>query len=465
MGGSAFSAGGNPLFTPRMPRSVYKAIKNRCCASLRNIYFCVACPIDGPGKEDFGDVDILLAWPKGVTNDKEKTLNAITSALQATRMIADKGTVSAHFALPWPEEILVDAKDDDANTYKAAQRDPTQEVRKPLSQTKEFQTTELGEMAQISHPSHQPTQPQTVHEPSQVQEKYIQVDVRVCDSLDQLQWMLFKHAHGDIWNLLGTTIRPYGLSVDEGALWLRIPEIENVHRNRAKVFLSSDPAEILQFLDLPIEGFWEEPFESLNAMYEYVARCRLFWVHPLDPEQEATSTSLEQDRKKLKANDRKRMNQRPGFRRWVEEFKPKCREEGRFLTKPTTREAVTDECFAWFHVEEEFTSRRQAFLLEKQRDMVWKTLIKGSIPEVESADPREILYRSCLVKALKRIILEGDNRYGILPEQDLKDEEGFYIEEDVLDFISLNQDRVGKVAIELNHGNYIEHLKTKAAKK
>ncbi len=61
---------------------------------------------------------------------------------------------------------------------------------------------------------------------------------------------LFKHAHGDIWNLLGSTIRPFGLTVDEDALWLRIPEIEKFDRKKAKIRLTSDPVEVIRFLGL-----------------------------------------------------------------------------------------------------------------------------------------------------------------------------------------------------------------------
>lgn len=106
MGGSAFAAGENPLWTPRMPKAVYENAKSQCHASLRELYYCVASPIDGPGKIDFGDVDILVAWSKGMTTTRDETLDAIASALKATRVIRDKGKdISAHFAFPWPDEV------------------------------------------------------------------------------------------------------------------------------------------------------------------------------------------------------------------------------------------------------------------------------------------------------------------------------------------------------------------------
>lgn len=445
MGGSAFATGrSNPLYTPRMPKHVYTAVKDRCHAILREHYLCVASPIDGPGKKDFGDVDILLAWPLNPSAGKQEAFDAIADALKATETIVDKGKdVSGHLALPWPSDVSLEN-----------QTDAVSHPRHLLSNSK------LTRFLQVT----QADQQQEDQDQDQDQERFIQVDVRVCDTLEYFQWMLFKHAHGDVWNLLGTTIRPYGLSVDECSLWLRIPEIEAFNRRRAKVFLSSDPAEILQFLGLPIEEFWSEPFDDLDGMYEYVARCRLFWVSPLDSEKNSAGTELEQDRKKLKANDRKRMNQRPGFRKWVEDFKPRCRQEGRFLVNPTTREQITQEAFDWFHVEDEFKARRQEFLLERQREMIWTQVIKGSIPEADPADERAILYRSCLVKALKRVILEDDGRYGVLPERSLKDQDGFYISEDVVDFITRHQDAIGRAAMEISHAGYVEQKKKKAAK-
>lgn len=105
MGGSAFAAGASPLHTPRMPKAIYETVKSQCHAALRDYYDRVASPIDGPGKEDFGDVDILLACPKHSPASREDTLNELLKTLGAVNMIADKGKdISGHFAIPWPDE-------------------------------------------------------------------------------------------------------------------------------------------------------------------------------------------------------------------------------------------------------------------------------------------------------------------------------------------------------------------------
>ncbi|KAH7111508.1 hypothetical protein B0J13DRAFT_660088 [Dactylonectria estremocensis] len=111
-----------------------------------------------------------------------------------------------------------------------------------------------------------------------------------------------------------------------------------------------------------------------------------------------------------------------------------------------------------------YANRRQEFLLEKNKEMIWTQVIKGSIPEADPSNQRAILYRSCLVKALKRVILEGNDQYGVSPEGSLKDEDGFYVSEDVIEFITTHQDTIGRAAMDINQAAFEEHKKRKAAK-
>ena len=148
MGGSAFTSGPDALSTPRMPLPIYELVKSQCASRLLTDFIIVASPIDGPGKSDFGDVDILVAWPKDealrdatVITDKEAVMKRVGAILGAVRLSHDSGCImSAHYALPWPKE-------DDG----------------------------------ISD-----------------EEKFVQIDVRVCQTFAEVQWMLFKHAHGDL---------------------------------------------------------------------------------------------------------------------------------------------------------------------------------------------------------------------------------------------------------------------------
>lgn len=425
MGGSAFTSRGKPLFTPRMPKPVYERVKAQCHSILRDLYWCVASPIDGPGKKDFGDVDVLVAWPKTQNESMREQLEKIAEVLGATDAIVQGKDCSSNLAIPWASTV----PDAGHATDDAVSEDSSQE-------------------------------------------KHIQVDVRVCENIQAMHWMLFKHAHGDMWNVVGSTIRPYGLTVDETALWLRIPEVEEFNRTRAKIFLSSEPATVLHFLGLPITGCWDAPFNSLEDMYEYVTHCRMLWVRPLeqtDPmsddhaPSENKDISQNSDHKKLKSNDRKRMSKRPAFREWIDDFIPRCRAQGRFAEQKTTREEVTKEALNRFGVADTFYSRQREMLLERQKETIWNKLIKGTIPEAASSDPSAVLFRGCQVKALKRIILEGDDSYGILPGE-LKNEAGYFDLERVAEFIDKHKYDVGVAAVKKQNARYAEVMREREAR-
>lgn len=82
------------------------------------------------------------------------------------------------------------------------------------------------------------------------EKKYIQIDVHTCKDLKEWKFNLFHAAHGDLWSILGTTIRPFGLTVNDKGMYLRIPKIELLDRKKSMIFLTGKPGEILEFLGL-----------------------------------------------------------------------------------------------------------------------------------------------------------------------------------------------------------------------
>ncbi|KAG5978533.1 hypothetical protein E4U55_006083 [Claviceps digitariae] len=439
MGGSAFASRGKSLYTPRMPKAVYEHVKAQCHNILREKYICVASPIDGPAKTDFGDVDILVAWPKDDShvNGQHHQIQAIARLLGAIDFISNGSHCASNLAIPWPEELNASTTDDGGDGGDGGAQEP-----------KEKRTTTT--------------------------KKHIQVDVRVCQTLQDLEWMLLKHAHGDIWNMIGSTIRSYGLTIDDKALWIRIPEVEEFNKRKSKIFLTSEPSEVLRFLGLPIDNAWDQPFASLRDMYEYVAQCPMFSVYPKDgsgdhethaTRDSAKDTAISSDAQALKSNDRRRMSKRPAYRKWVDDFIPECRQQGRFLLKRTSREQVTNAAFSWFHIEPEYNMRRKEALVERQRDLIFRDLIKGTIPQPNPSDAEAILFRGCQIKALKRIILEGDTTtYGVKPHSSFQDKDGFFDLRRAAHFIAAHKDEVGEAAMVLHHQRCGEVLASKTGK-
>lgn len=150
---------------------------------------------------------------------------------------------------------------------------------------------------------------------------YVQIDIHVCPE-GSFKWQVFHQSHGDLWNLLGTTIRPFGLTANDTGLNIRVAEIEELNRKRGMLLLTSEPDEVLDFLGLDFEEY-QHPFDSLEALYQYVACSRFF----------RANTYIRSD---LKANDRKRMAQRDLYKRFVDEWVP---ENAHFLKTRGGRDA------------------------------------------------------------------------------------------------------------------------------
>ena len=238
MGGKAFTNGPDPLITPRMPPSIYFALRNKYLSLLSTLYTYVATPIEAPAKTSHGDIDILVSLPRSPHPDNTSA-DFLGSFLAAERTFSTSGSATNSFAVPYPE----------------------------------------------------------------LPNNYVQIDVHIC-SFSTFHWQVFHQSHGDLWNLLGTTIRAFGLTANDVGLHLRIAEIEGLNRKRSLIFLTNDPDDVLDLFGLDMETYWR-PFESVEAMYEYVVGCRFF----------RGETYV---RGGLKANDRKRMAQRELYRRFVD---------------------------------------------------------------------------------------------------------------------------------------------------
>lgn len=417
MGGQVFAGGPNPLYTPRMPPIIYKYVKKACHEKLQQIFEQVATPIEGPEKSDFGDIDFLVHGrrdsdttedPQSPTTTRSKWHDVVQTVLGAKRRFSQQPHAGS-FAIPWPTSIMqgVFEEQDEWN------------------------------------PKDKP--------------RYIQVDVHVCDDPQSFRWSVFKHDHGDLWNLLGSTIRPYGLTIDHEALYVRVAEIEKLDKKKAKIRLTSDPDTVLQFLGLDRQRWGKQPFASKEETYEYAATCRFFWVKPegaVDPDGD------DEDRiegvftkKHLKSNDRQRMDKRPMFSKWINDFIPRCRAQGRFAERPTDRDSTLEDAFAKFGgVRETYDARILEFRQKRQAETIWKTVIKVTIP-TQGIDPK---FRGCAANGLKKIVLHGDESYGLVPSEPLRDETtGLFNEEAVRRFAAARWKEVGDIGFRRNHEKFL----------
>ncbi len=162
MGGSAFGSGPTAPLTPRMSPETYRWMRDQCHVTLRELFVYVATPIEGPAKKDHGDIDILVAgerhrfFPRTPENTAptptKDLMAAIKEALHAEHAITAPGSRSANLAIPWPAHI--------------------EEVH-----------------TQHSNSSSEQGSTETDENQTATRKLCVQVDVRICEDIDQLCWV------------------------------------------------------------------------------------------------------------------------------------------------------------------------------------------------------------------------------------------------------------------------------------
>ncbi|KAL9031931.1 MAG: hypothetical protein Q9196_000065 [Gyalolechia fulgens] len=182
---------------------------------------------------------------------------------------------------------------------------------------------------------------------------FVQLDIQLCKVKD-FDWEVFHKSHGDLWNLLGSSIRPFGLTANNTGLHLRIPEIEESDRKKALIFLTADPNTVLDFLQLDRKWYWQN-FDTVDDMFEFACSTRFF-----------RAAAYVKDG--MKANDRKRMAQRDLYRRFVDEFVPNRNTGSKDCDNDAglTRQEVFEEALTGFGKRDEFEARIKAWRKERE---------------------------------------------------------------------------------------------------
>ena len=359
MGGKAFASGPNALWTPRLSPPFYYALRDRYISFLKTFYKHVESPIDAPSKADFGDIDILVAGPTDHLLSHRPGFPPSNDSTVSERTSFEPWTFNDH--VPILQQALA----------------PKQIINIPQSPTVSFA---------MYH--------------GQLPGAYVQVDIHYCASEQEWSWMLFLQAHGDLWNLLGTSLRPYGLTATNLGLFVRDHVIDDFDHKRSRIFLTNKPAEALALLGYTQREFWggqsnpaancmngenlesqkldkdNRQFATVGDMYAFAARCRFFrkrWYI----------------RSMLKSNDRQRMGKRDAFRRFVEEYAESLPSDtdGPWSGKREReeREKLMNEVLDRFDKRAEWVERRKIWDEEREglRAKRIVKLIKGQAMEEE----------------------------------------------------------------------------------
>ena len=181
MGGHAFRC----LHCPRIPPSVYHDIKSSAFAALQTVFTHVTVPHEVPGKPSYGDIDFLVSAPFGRADEFDLTTFPYQEAVDAVKKALStphgrQGILTPtcmYFAVPMPSALSLD--DDD--------------------------------------------------ESDDEQEYWIQLDAKVCFNPRIFSWMEFQLNHATQSSILGSIIKPLGLTLDTQGLHIRVEEVESTN--------------------------------------------------------------------------------------------------------------------------------------------------------------------------------------------------------------------------------------------
>jgi hypothetical protein len=196
-------------------------------------------------------------------------------------------------------------------------------------------------------------------------DRYIQVDLHICAE-EHFQWELFIASHGDLWNIISTSLRVIGLSSNDIGLFLRIEEIEKVYRKKCRLFLTADPTAVLELLRLDVDRFWR-PFETKNELCRYIIGMRFF-------KHEEYTMEI------MGSKDRRRLESRPLYKYFVEWLEGDADVEKPNEGETFTRASVLSEVLERYNKQGEYDGMLQAFyreLAELQAKQLAKAMKKA----------------------------------------------------------------------------------------
>ncbi|KAI9715410.1 MAG: hypothetical protein M1828_000870 [Chrysothrix sp. TS-e1954] len=230
MGGLIFSRGDNALNCPRMPPSIYLKRRDEIKEALARFYHTVATPIEGPEKQDYGDIDYYVMQKDGLSLTDTPNL---AQALNAKRAV-ETGPNAASYALA--------RSDEDPNVYVQVDVTICESVR-----DLEWQLFihSYGDMIQIL---------------------------------------------GQSLRALGLIFMPSGFHLVIEEIEQASRTGQNISRESSRLLLSQDPDAVMSFLGLDCDTYWSG-LKTENQVFEWLCQGSYFDRRRFD-ENDATNRQM-----------------------------------------------------------------------------------------------------------------------------------------------------------------------------
>ncbi|KAH3945881.1 hypothetical protein HBI56_224020 [Parastagonospora nodorum] len=208
------------LHCPRIPPSIYVKVKSQTTAALRTIFAHVVVSTEMPAKEDFGDIDFLVSsalhFPHS-NNAKNFDWEGCVSRIKSTLNTSHgrrgfKNPGCMYFAIRVPD-------------------------------TEDYY--------------------------------WVQVDVKVCFKPDMFEWETFELNYASNSKMIGSMVKPLGLTIDPKGLHVRVDEIEATNFLGSMVWVSKDPRDVLRITGLD-RRIVDAGFKTKEEIYGYFTGSWLF---------------------------------------------------------------------------------------------------------------------------------------------------------------------------------------------
>ncbi|KAI9465486.1 hypothetical protein BJY52DRAFT_1220717 [Lactarius psammicola] len=225
MGGKAFLSLLPDTTFPRLAPTVYASLKSSLLPRLTPLFKYVGVPHEAPEKQDYGDVDFVVACPSLAVGHEE-----IKDALGASVCIPSAqsdGRGTHHFALRLAD--LIPSQPTGANE----------------------QVTAGAETSDV----------------------YVQVDVNICKDAQNWENVMFFHAYGDLGMIMGRLAASVGLHL--GELGLKMTSQALVPTYSSTFVLSTSMPDIMPFFGLSMDR-WEAGFATQHEAFEWIASSRFY---------------------------------------------------------------------------------------------------------------------------------------------------------------------------------------------
>jgi len=180
MGGHAFPR----LHCPRMPRDVYLKIREQATEALSKLFAHVVVPTEMPDKVDYGDIDILVSGFFSTTSNTSDNWPAMVTAISS-------GFNTTHCQRGFLNPSII---------FSAI----------PAGGEKDF---------------------------------WVQIDVKVLEKEDEqtFAWNQFQLNYASGSKMLGSLIKPLGMTIGPEGLHIRVEELEQTNFPGSMVFVSKEP--------------------------------------------------------------------------------------------------------------------------------------------------------------------------------------------------------------------------------